>query len=103
MLQDIRDGDWIYINLVSLQQCWNQMKSANDPMYVEFIARLRAARKDKNITQSDLALALNRPQSYVSKVETCERRIDVVGTALWCSVLGIEIVSVLPCSLNQFK
>ncbi|PIF49783.1 helix-turn-helix protein [Pseudomonas sp. 29] len=79
------------------------MKSANDPMYIEFIARLRAYRKDKNITQSDLALALNRPQSYVSKVETCERRIDVIETALWCSVLGIEIVSVLPRSLTQSK
>ncbi|MGC8400774.1 helix-turn-helix domain-containing protein [Enterobacter mori] len=56
------------------------MKSANNPIYIEFIARLRACRRAKNLTQADLAEILNRPQSYVSKVETCERRIDVIET-----------------------
>lgn len=76
-----------------------KMKSANDPIYVEFIAKLRACRRDKNLTQAELAEILNRPQSYVSKVETCERRIDVIETFFWCSALGVEISSVLPRSL----
>jgi transcriptional regulator with XRE-family HTH domain len=72
------------------------MKTANDPMYIEFIARLRAARKSVKFTQADLARALNQTQSYVSKVETCERRIDVVEAARWCAALGVKIEDMLP-------
>lgn len=79
------------------------MKSANNPIYIEFIARLRACRRAKNLTQADLAEMLNRPQSYVSKVETCERRIDVIETFFWCSALGVEISSVLPPSLLSVR
>lgn len=76
------------------------MRTANDPMYLEFVARLRAARKAKHLTQADLAVALNQPQSYVSKVETCERRIDVVEAARWCFAIGIDIQDVLPAQLR---
>lgn len=37
-----------------------------------------AARKEAGFTQQQLADALNKPQSYVSKYERRERRIDVV-------------------------
>lgn len=79
------------------------MKSANDPQYIEFIARLRAARKAISLGQADLASALNRPQSYVSKVETCERRIDVIEAARWCFALGVRMEDVLPAQLRLSK
>lgn len=53
-----------------------------------------------NFTQADLATALNQPQSYISKVETCERRIDVLETARWCLALGVKMDEVLP---TQFR
>lgn len=76
------------------------MRTANDPMYLEFIARLRTARKAKHLTQADLAVVLNQPQSYVSKVETCERRIDVIEAARWCFALGIKMENALPTQLR---
>lgn len=75
------------------------MQAAHDPRYLEFVARLRQARRNKGLTQTQLAGLLGKPQPYVSKVETCERRIDFVETAEWCLRLGISIDEVLPRSL----
>lgn len=42
------------------------------------IAVIVATRKDLSITQRELARRLGKPQSYVSKFEAGERRLDVV-------------------------
>lgn len=39
--------------------------------------RLRRARERAGLTQVEVARALGRPQSFVSKAETAERRLDV--------------------------
>lgn len=75
------------------------MQAAHDPRYLEFAARLRRARKEKGLTQAQLAALLGKPQPYVSKIETCERRIDIVETADWCIRLDVRIDDVLPKSL----
>lgn len=77
------------------------MQAANDPRYLEFAARLRQARKAKGLTQAQLAAQLGKPQAFVSKVETCERRIDLVETAEWCIRLDVCIDDVLPRSLGR--
>ncbi len=72
------------------------MSGAHDPQYIEFIVRLRNARKAKNLSQKQFGELLNKPQSFVSKVETCERRLDVIEAAEWCIALGIRLDDVLP-------
>lgn len=49
----------------------------HDADYASFVGQLTAIRKQKGITQADLAHRLQRPQSYVSKFERFERRLDV--------------------------
>jgi transcriptional regulator with XRE-family HTH domain len=49
--------------------------------YERFLARLRQARTDAGLTQEGVAKRLNRPQSFVSKIESGERRVDVVELA----------------------
>ncbi len=39
---------------------------------------MRAAREARGVTQQELARRLGKPQSYVSKAEMGERRLDVV-------------------------
>lgn len=49
-----------------------------DDEYREFLHRLRLARLEAGLTQKQVAKLLNKPQSYVSKCESGERRVDVV-------------------------
>ena len=72
------------------------MKSIYDQKYIEIITRLRVARNDKNMTQLALADKLGVHQSYISKVECCERRLDVVEFIYWLNALDLALDEVLP-------
>ena len=52
---------------------------------------LKNARVAKNLTQADVAKSLGLPQSYVSKYESGERRLDFVETTLVCEALRMTI------------
>jgi transcriptional regulator with XRE-family HTH domain len=52
---------------------------------------LKELRLDKKLTQAQLAERLGRPQSYVSKYEAGERRLDFVETFFLCNALEITI------------
>lgn len=54
-------------------------KSAvREPDYVYLRTQLREARRERGLTQVEVAAALGRPTSFVSKVELGERRIDPI-------------------------
>lgn len=52
--------------------------SIHSQEYREIIRKLVTARLDSGITQVQAGLKLKKPQSYISKIERRERRIDVV-------------------------
>lgn len=54
------------------------MRSLHTPRYRLFVERLRAARGQARMTQVDAAKNLGVPQSFVSKIESGERRVDFV-------------------------
>jgi transcriptional regulator with XRE-family HTH domain len=60
---------------------------AND-VFRELLKETRVA---KNLTQANVAKLLGLPQSYVSKYESGERRLDFVETVLVCEALGMSI------------
>lgn len=59
-----------------------------DDVFRELLKETRVA---KNLTQSDVAGRLGLPQSYVSKCESGERRLDFVETVRVCEALGMSI------------
>lgn len=60
--------------------------------YGRMIERLILARKLKNMTQVEVANLLERGQSYVSKVERCERRIDPIELWDFSVVYGFSVL-----------
>jgi transcriptional regulator with XRE-family HTH domain len=58
--------------------------------YRAFVRHLIALRKRNGTTQGDLASKLGKPQSYVSKSERFERRIDVAEFAAIVTALGCD-------------
>lgn len=61
----------------------------------EFIHFLVATRKAAGVTQVELAARLDRHQSFVSKVERGERRVDVVEFCQIAEALGHEPAKLL--------
>nr|WP_243897892.1 helix-turn-helix domain-containing protein [Acinetobacter soli] len=47
----------------------------------------------KSVTQVELARRLEKPQSYVSKVEILERRLDVIELIEWLNAQNIDLSS----------
>ena len=72
------------------------MKSIYTDDYINIISVLRAIRINKNITQAEMAKLLNTTQSFVSKVENRERRLDVIELLSWIDALGVSVSDVLP-------
>ncbi len=64
--------------------------------YVRFLRELRRAREERGISQSDLAKAMGEHQTYVSKVETGVRRLDVVELQRWLSALQLSLTEFAP-------
>lgn len=54
------------------------MSNVHTRAYQQLLRLLRCAREDAGLTQTQVARKLNRPQSFVSKCESGERRIDVI-------------------------
>ena len=71
------------------------MRSIHDPRYQDLIKKLIELRESKNVTQVELARRLEKPQSYVSKVEILERRIDIIELIDWLKVFETEIADFL--------
>ncbi len=59
-------------------------------LYKNFITLLAESRRAKGITQAQLAKKLDKPQSYVSKFESGERRLDVIEFILIAECLGLS-------------
>jgi transcriptional regulator with XRE-family HTH domain len=56
---------------------------------------LIAARKEAGITQAQLAKALRRPQSFISKYERGERRLDVIEFLEVTEVIGADPIRII--------
>ncbi|ERT14135.1 hypothetical protein O185_05215 [Photorhabdus temperata J3] len=67
-----------------------EMASIYSYEYQMVINALRKARIEKGITQKRLAQALDRPQSFIAKIENGERRLDVVEFVHIAHLLSVD-------------
>lgn len=66
----------------------SSLHSGKYQVFREMIVKIR---KDADITQVQLAKELSKPQSYISKIENGERRIDFTEFVEIASILGIDM------------
>jgi transcriptional regulator with XRE-family HTH domain len=59
--------------------------------YALLVELLKASRKESGLSQTELADRLDDTQSFVSKVERGDRRLDVVELIEFCEALGISV------------
>ena len=70
-------------------------KSVHSSSQRAFCALMKEARRKAGLTQQELADRLNKPQSFVAKVEGGERRIDVVEFLGVAQALGADPIALL--------
>lgn len=61
----------------------------------ELIGFIASVRKAAGVTQAELAARLGKPQSFVSKVERGERRLDVIEFCQVAEALGHDPAALL--------
>lgn len=66
-------------------------KSLSSTESEKLTALLRTVRSEAALTQSEVAERLNLPQSFVSKYESGERRLDLIELRHICKALGITL------------
>lgn len=71
--------------------------------YQLLVEHLKASRKDAGVSQAELADRLQDTQSFVSKIERGERRLDVVELMGFCEALEISVDQWLKEFMKQRK
>ncbi len=66
------------------------MKTIHNTPYQALPTLLLEARVEAGLTQKELATKLERPQSFVSKTENAERRLDVIEFMDLCRGLDAD-------------
>ena len=52
---------------------------------------LRSTREAAGLTQTQAAVKLKKPQSFISKIESGERRLDLIELKQVCTALGVSV------------
>jgi transcriptional regulator with XRE-family HTH domain len=71
------------------------VNTIRSPGHEALCAALVAARRDVDLTQAELAQRLRCHQSFVARIESGERRIDVIELVVLARALGTTAASLL--------
>ena len=74
-------------------------KSIHTRQYRQLIGLVREEREKRQMTQGQLAYMLGVQQAVVSKIENCERRIDLLELRQICQALGVSLIEII----NKFE
>jgi transcriptional regulator with XRE-family HTH domain len=76
-------------------------KSLRSAEHRALCALLRSARRKAGLNQTELALRLGKPQSYVAKYEGGERRLDVVEFLAVARAIGADPTRLIRSLLHR--
>jgi transcriptional regulator with XRE-family HTH domain len=81
-------------------------KSIYSARYRALLQLLKKVREDAGLTQTQLARKIGETQTFVSKCERGERRIDVIELHTFCRAFGVSLkqfVAALERSISRTK
>lgn len=61
-------------------------KSIHSNEYKNVLKKLQKARSEAGFTQAEVSQKLKKPQSYISKIERGERRIDITELSILAKI-----------------
>ena len=70
-------------------------KTQHTKKYALILIELKRARKNAGLTQRDVARLLNKHAPFVSKIESGERRLDIIELHELCQIYKIKTVPFL--------
>ena len=76
-------------------------KGVADARYRRLIFTLIKARQEADLSQSEVAGRLGKPQQFVSRYELGERRLDIVEFVDVAAALGLDPLAALGQSLEH--
>lgn len=68
-------------------------KSLSSAKHKNLLKLLKEVRESAGLRQQDVASALKQPQSFVSKYESGERRLDLLELEQVCKACGIDLLA----------
>lgn len=75
-------------------------KSVHSAAQTAFCELMVKARRSAGLTQQEVANRLHKPQSFVAKYESGERRVDVVEFVTICRAIGADPAKLLKMLLK---
>ena len=69
----------------------NMSKNIYTKEYKGLLKKLRQARKDSGLTQQEISQKIDKPQSFISKCELGERRIDPIELSKFAKIYKRDI------------
>lgn len=72
---------------------WSVKKNIRLDQQKKLLVLLRGVRVEAGLTQSELASRLGTDQTFISKYESGERRLDILELREVCQAIGIEFLT----------
>jgi hypothetical protein len=66
------------------------IKSINTEKYQKLLDWLKAERLNKGLSVRDLALIIDEPFQFISKVETSQRKLNIHEYVQYCEALDLD-------------
>jgi transcriptional regulator with XRE-family HTH domain len=78
-------------------------KSVFTSQYKNLVASLVEMRKTAGLTQRELADRLGRERSFIARVETGQRRVDLVELVWWCEACDADATAKVSELVDQIR